>query len=333
MISSLIDELLEESSLPLERMRPALSAALDGELTDVQLAGLLVAMRRKPVTADLLVAAVETLRERQLGFPALSGSTVDTCGTGGDSAQTFNISTASAFVVAAAGGRVAKHGNRSVSSNSGSADVLQELGVPIDRDPEGASEQLDRHGFAFLFAPQYHPALTHVAGVRRELGIRTLFNLLGPLLNPTGAERQLIGVYDARLTLPVATALQRLGTEKALVVHCDGLDEFGLHAATRGHLLSEGTVESFELDPLAMGFSRAPVSSLRATSAADSAAIIESLLSKPAGPMADVVQLNAGATLFVSGLADSIREGCATAGQVMRSQQGAELLEQIRCDR
>ena len=330
MIASLIDDLLTDRAVPVERLEAAFDGALRGELSDAQLAGLLVALRSATPTAEVLVGAVQSIRSHQTPFPTIKRQRIDTCGTGGDGSSTFNVSTASALVVAAAGGCVAKHGNRSVSSSSGSADVLEALGVPVDLEPERAQRALEEHGFAFLFAPRYHPAMKRVASVRREPGVRTLFNLLGPLLNPTGASRQLVGVYAPELTQLIAQALSELGSERALVVHCDGMDEIGLHAVTRGHLAENGTVYEFECDPTELGLQRAALGELAVEGAQESAKVIEGILSGQDGPHSDVVLLNAGAALFVHGLADSIGHGLESARETVRDGRGRALLERLR---
>lgn len=329
MIATLIDGLLTHGTageLPLEA---AFERALQGELSDAQLAGFLVALRTVPPTPELLVAAVRAIRARQCPFPETKVECLDTCGTGGDGLATFNVSTAAALVTAAAGVAVAKHGNRSVSSSTGSADVLEALGIPIDSTPEDARASLEQDAFCFLFARDYHPTLSRVAGVRRELGVRTIFNLLGPLLNPTLARRQVIGVYDAALTEVVARALSRLGTERALVVHCGGLDELGLHAPTTGHEVCGERVLPFRLDPRALGLESASPERLRVADAHESADVIRTVLANAPGPATDIVALNAGAALYVAGRTGSVADGLGLARETLARGAARELLERL----
>jgi anthranilate phosphoribosyltransferase len=265
----------------------------------------------------LLAAAARVVRRRGVAIRPTVTPLVDTCGTGGDGAGTINLSTAVAFVVAAAGGAVAKHGNRAVSSVSGSADVLTALGAAIEVSPESATRLLDATGFAFLFAPRFHPALRHVGAVRRELRVRTLFNVLGPLANPAGAQRQLVGVFEPSLTRPVCEALRELGGERALVVHCEGLDELGLHAPTTGHRLEGGAIEPFRCDPAELGLERAPLDALRGAAASVNAVLVRAALTPQRGRASsaqrDAVLLNAAAALWVAGLAAKLSEGLALA--------------------
>jgi anthranilate phosphoribosyltransferase len=251
---------------------------------------------------------------------------VDTCGTGGDRTGTFNISTAAALVVAAAGGAVAKHGNRSVSSKAGSADVLEAAGAVLSLGPREAARALDATGFSFLFAPIFHPAMANVAPVRKALGIRTLFNLLGPLANPALAQRQLLGVYDPGMTRVMAEALIELGCESALVIHCEGLDEIGLHAVTQGHFVNKGRVTTFTLDPADLGIARAPLEALQGGDAQRNAEILRSVLDGEEGPRADVVALNAAAALGVAGLTRDLAEGLRVAREVLRNRGAARVL-------
>lgn len=329
MISTLIDDLLTRETAAELPVEAAFEHALRGEFSDAQLAGFLVALRTVQPTPELLVGAVRAIRAHQTPFPETQVERIDTCGTGGDGLRTFNVSTAAALVVAARGVAVAKHGNRSVSSSTGSADVLEELGVRIDSTPEQARENLERDAFCFLFARDYHPTLAKVAGVRSQLGVRTIFNLLGPLLNPTLARRQVIGVYDPTLTEVVARALSELGTERALVVHCAGLDELGLHAPTIGHEVRDGGVEPFRLDPRDLGIEAAAPETLRVENATESAACIRSVLAGEPGPASDIVALNAGAALFVADRADSIAQGVELARETLADGSARELLARL----
>lgn len=327
MIPSLIEDLLSNRPVEPRRVEDMLHRIMLGEVPEAQSAGLLVALRTRPLDAPTLAACARAMRAHRLAVHAEVRPLIDTCGTGGDRTGTFNISTAAALVVAAAGGAVAKHGNRSVSSRAGSADVVEAAGCSLDVGPAGARTLLDATGFAFLFAPVFHPAMAHVAPVRRALGIRTLFNLLGPLTNPALAQCQLVGVYDPDLTEVMAKALGELGTEGALVVHCDGLDEIGLHGITRGHWARDGRLEPFVLDPEDLGLEPAPLDRLRGGEAQENADILRSVLSGETGPRREVVALNAAAALFVAGLVRDLRDGLHTAGDALDSGRALRVLE------
>lgn len=327
MFAQLIEELLCGDRIDPARIEDTLHRVMLGELPEAQTAGLLVALRTRPADAPTLAACARAMRAHRLAVHAEVQPLIDTCGTGGDKAGTFNISTAAALVVAAAGGAVAKHGNRSVSSRAGSADVVEAAGCSLDVGPEGARTLLDATGFAFLFAPVFHPAMAHVAPVRRALGIRTLFNLLGPLVNPALAQCQLLGVYDPALTRVLGEALQELGTEAALVVHCEGLDEIGLHGVTQGHLVRASGLEPFSVDPGELGLDRAPIEALRGGDPEANAAILRSVLDGEEGPRSDVVALNAAAALYVSRLARDLHEGLDTARDVLKSARALRVLE------
>jgi anthranilate phosphoribosyltransferase len=327
MIPELIEDLLSQEPVEPSRLEDAIHQIMLGDVAEAQTAGLLVALRTRPPDAATLAACARAMRAHRLAVHADVRPLIDTCGTGGDRSGTFNISTAAALVVAAAGGAVAKHGNRSVSSRTGSADVVEATGCSLDVKPEGARTLLDATGFAFLFAPIFHPAMAHVAPIRRSLGVRSLFNLLGPLTNPALAQCQLLGVYDPSLTEPMARALRELGTEGALVVHCDGLDEIGLHGVTEGHLVKGGRSEPFRLSPEDLGLERAPVDALRGGDAEENASILRSVLEGESGPRSEVVAVNAAAALFVSGLAKDFREGLDTAREVLRDGRALRVLE------
>ncbi len=285
-----------------------------GKATPAQIAALLVGLRIKGETVEEITGFVRTMREGATPVPAGSSDLVDTCGTGGDRSGTFNISTVSAFVAAGAGCKIAKHGNRCVSSGCGSADVLQALGVDIEMPPEAAAHCIDEIGVGFLFAPQYHPGARHAAVPRREIGVRTIFNVLGPLLNPASARRQLLGVYDRKLTEPIAQVLHRLGSTHCLVVHGeDGLDEITLADKTQVTELKDGAVRSFTISPEEMGVERATLDALRGADPDTNADIARRVLSGEPGPTRDVVLLNAGAAIYVGGKAASIAEGVRRA--------------------
>jgi anthranilate phosphoribosyltransferase len=327
MIPQLIQTLLAGKPLEPTALESALHAIMRGEAQPVQVAGLLVALAARPLDARTLAAAARVLRAHRVAIHPNVRPLVDTCGTGGDGAQTFNISTATAMVVAAAGGAVAKHGNRGVSSPVGSADVLEAAGCSIDLSADEVRDLLDATGFAFLFAPRFHPAMANVAPVRRTLGVRTVFNLLGPLANPALAECQLLGVYDAALTEVMAQALRELGSRAALVVHCEGLDEIGLHGTTVGHRLRDGAIEPFRLDPRDVGLARAPLEALRGGDAQRNVALLRRALAGESGAGTDVVALNAAAALEVAGLARDLRAGLELARAQLASGAAARVLE------
>lgn len=328
MIAPLLETLLAGESADSGALETALHRILAGESDVAQTAGLLVALRINEPDAQTLAACARAMRSHRKAVVSQVRPLVDTCGTGGDGSGTFNISTASALVVAAAGGAVAKHGNRSVSSITGSADVLEACGAQLHLEPAQAAQILDATGFVFLFAPAFHPAMAHVGPARRALGIRTLFNVLGPLANPALADRQLIGVYDPALTETVAGALGELGSKGALVIHCDGLDEIGLHAPTRGHRLQDGEVTPVEIAVSDLGFDEAPMSELKGGGTSENAAILKAVLSgEEKGPRRDVVAANAGAALAVAGLAPDLAAGVKTALEALESGRALRSLE------
>jgi anthranilate phosphoribosyltransferase len=301
-----------------------------GNATPAQISGLLVALRIKGESVDEIVGFIRTMRRGATPAPARADNLVDTCGTGGDKSGTFNISTVSAFVAAGAGCHVAKHGNRAQSSNCGSADVLQALGVDVEMPPEESARCIDEIGVGFLFAPQYHPGARHAAGPRREIGVRTIFNVLGPLLNPAGARRQLIGVYDAELTEPIAQVLCRLGSVHCLVVHGeDGLDEIALAGKTRVTELKDGSIRSSFITPSEFGIAPATADTLRGGTVTDNARIVREVLGGRTGPTRDVVLLNAGATIYVGGQADSISLGVARAAESIDSGRARAKLDAL----
>jgi anthranilate phosphoribosyltransferase len=283
---------------------------MSGAATPAQIGAFLMALRVRGETPEEIAGAADSLRSHALAVHSGRRPLVDTCGTGGDGTGTFNISTAAAFVVAGSGMAVAKHGNRSVSSRAGSADVLEALGARIDLPPEGAAACLDAVGVGFFFAPVHHGAVRHAAPVRRELGIRTLFNLLGPLANPAGATHQLLGVYDPRLTETVAEVLRLLGAEGAMVVHGHGgLDEISLAGPTRVSELREGGVRTYTVEPADFGVRTAGVEALKGGDAGENANLMLAVFDGEKGARLDAVAVNAGAALFLAGRAAGLREG------------------------
>ncbi len=305
----------------------ALDAVLGGEASEAQTAGLLVALRAKGETASELAGLAAAIRGRAEHVPVPEGTFVDTCGTGGG-VPTFNVSTTVAFVAAGAGARVAKHGNRSARSPSGSADVLEALGARIDLSPEQVGACLGELGLGFMFAPAHHPAFRHVVPVRKALGVRTVFNLLGPLTNPAGAPRQLIGVFDGDYIERVGGALAELGCERAMVVSGrDGMDEISTMAPTDVAEVRDGALTRYTIDPGELGFSPPAPDNLAGGEPADNAATIRSILAGEDGPRRDLVVLNAAAVITVAGEADDLREGIARAAQSIDSGSAAERLE------
>lgn len=320
MISNAIREVMSGRHLQRDDMYEVFSDVMDGRTTDVQKSAFLVALRMKGETAHEITGAAEAMRERVTPLEVDRRNLVDTCGTGGDGRGTFNISTVAALVAAGAGANVAKHGNRAVSSACGSADLLAELGVKIDLDAPQMSEVLRQTGISFLFAPKLHPAMSAVASVRRELGVRTIFNVLGPLTNPAFAKRQVLGVYADELVDVVADVLNALGAEHALVVHSrDGLDEISVSAATHVCEVRDGRIRSFELQPEDAGVPRHPIEAIAGGDAKVNAGIARAILEGGNGARHDVVVLNAGAALYVSGAAESIREGVELAHKSIRT--------------
>jgi anthranilate phosphoribosyltransferase len=304
---------------------------MDGELDDSMKAGLLVALAAKGESAEEIAGAALAMRSRVVPVESGRRRLVDTCGTGGDRKGTFNISTAAALVAAAAGTPIAKHGNRSVSSRSGSADVLAALGVEIELSPENAGRAIDEIGLAFLFAPGFHPAMREVAAVRRSLAVRTIFNLLGPLTNPAGARRQVLGVFSAELVPLMAEVLARLGCDHALVVHGeDGLDELTTTAVTRVAEVRDTDIETWRLTPESLGLERAPMSSFAGGDPGANAAMMEALLQGESGPLAEITALNAAAALYVGGRVEDLGEGLEMAREVLDSGGGMAKLEELR---
>ena len=290
-----------------------------GELTHAQIAGLLIALRIKGETVDEIAAAASVMRELSSKvYIANSAHLIDTCGTGGDGIQTFNVSTVSAFIAAAAGAKVAKHGGRSVSSTCGSADVLEALGVNVNLTPEQVAKCVDSVGIGFMFAPNHHSAMKHAAPVRRELGVRTLFNLLGPLTNPANAKRQVMGVFAKSLTAKLALVLQQLGSEHVLVVcGADGMDEISFTGDTYVAELKDGRVTEYILNPSQFGMPLHPLSSIKIQNADESKAMILDVLNGKSGAARDIVLLNAGAAIYVAGVVDSLQDGIHKAAEAI----------------
>jgi anthranilate phosphoribosyltransferase len=313
--------LLEGADLSQEQMLDIMRQVMAGELTSAQIAGLLVALRMKGESVEEIAAAAQVMRELSTKVSiADSSHLVDTCGTGGDGIQTFNVSTASAFVTAAAGAKVAKHGGRSVSSTCGSADVLEALGVNVNLTPQQVADSIARIGIGFMFAPNHHSAMKHAAPVRREMGVRTLFNLLGPLTNPASAKNQVMGVFDKELTAKLAHVLKRLGSQHVMVVHgADGMDEISFSGDTFVAELHGGIVTEYKLNPTQFGMPLHKAESIRVNNAQESKDIILQVLAGQKGAARDIVLLNAGAAIYVAGVADSIQAGIRLAAEAIDS--------------
>ena len=324
--------IVDGGTLSLEEAALAMGSVMDGEATPSQLAALLMGLRMRGETVEELAGFASAMRERVLKVEAPDGA-IDVVGTGGDGSGTFNISTAAALVVASTGVPVAKHGNRAITSRSGSADVLEALGVRIDHDAESAGRALRELGFAFMFAPTFHPAMRHAGPTRREIGVRTSFNLIGPLTNPAGARRALIGVGDATAVDRIAEVAALLGTDRTLVVHGDRVDELPLDGTGMVHDVIDGAQVSFTLDIDALGLGRAPTSALAGGTAAENAAILESIFGGETGPRRDVVLLNAGAALVASGTVGGYDEGIAVAREAIDAGKPAALLSQLRAEK
>jgi anthranilate phosphoribosyltransferase len=329
-IKQAISNIVDRIDLSREEMTGVMQQIMTGGATPIQIGGFLAGLRTKGETVDEIVAAATVMRELATRISVSPDNLVDTCGTGGDSSNTFNVSTAAAFVVAAAGGRVAKHGNRSMSSKSGSADVLEALDINLDIPPERVAACIEEINVGFLYAPAYHAAARYAAAPRKELGTRTLFNLLGPLTNPAGAPHQLMGVFAARWAEPVAKVLRKLGSKHVLVVHSeDGLDEFSIAAPTNVAELHDGQVHTWVFRPEDVGLKRQSLESLRVDSPQESAAKIRDIFAGQEGPAFDIVALNAGAALYAADVASSVAEGLEMARQVLRDGSAAARMQDL----
>ena len=321
MIIDAIQKVVDHLHLTEDEMTAAMNEIMEGACTAAQIACFLTALRLKGETADEITAAARVMRQKALCVPIKNRSgLIDIVGTGGDGAHTFNVSTAASFVACAAGLRIAKHGNRSVSSRSGSADVMEMLGINIDLTPENVGRCIDEIGMGFLFAPKFHLAMQYATPVRRAIGIRTIFNMLGPLTNPADADIQLIGVYDLQLAGVFAGVLERLGRKRALIVHgMDGLDELSLSAETQVYDLSPAGTVSYLVRPEDAGLVRAPLDAVRGGDGRENAAIIIDIFKGKSGPYRDLVLMNAGAALMAGGRAATLREGAFIAADVIDS--------------
>jgi anthranilate phosphoribosyltransferase len=329
-IQQAIKAVTERRNLTSDEMTDVMRLIMTGETTPAQIGGFLIGLRMKGESVEEIAAAAGVMRELAAKVETDRSRLVDTVGTGGDASGTFNISTASAIVAAAAGARVAKHGNRSVSSRSGAADLLETAGVKIGLTPQQVSACLDQCGLGFMFAPAHHSAMKHAIGPRREMGVRTIFNVLGPLTNPAGAPNQLLGVFSAELVRPLVEVLQRLGSQHVIAVHSDdGLDEISIGDETLLVELKNNTIESYKVKPEDFGMRRAALDKIKVDGPEQSLEMIKSVLNNDAGPALDIVTLNAGATIYVSGVADSLVGGIDVARKVIASGAAGVKLEQF----
>ncbi len=335
LVRAALAAVIDGRSLSLDEARGAMGAVMDGEATPAQLAALLVALRMRGETADELAGFAGAMRERVVRVEAPAGA-IDLVGTGGDDSGTFNISTTAALVVAAAGVPVAKHGNRAITSRSGSADVLDALGVRIDHDAASAGAALRRDGFAFLFAPNFHPAMRHAGPTRREIGVRTAFNLLGPLTNPAGATRQVLGVGDAAAAPRLAEVARRLGTERTLVVHGAGVDELPLDGTGVILDVTPAGIERRTVDEAVLaglGLARVGNDALAGGTPEENAALVEAVLAGSSGPRREVVLLNAAAGFVAAGRAADLADGVALGARTIDDGIAAALLGRLRAER
>jgi len=319
-IKTAINEVISGNDLSRSDMHTVMQTIMQGEATPAQIGGLLVALRIKGESVDEITAAAEVMRELATKVNVDKTNLVDTCGTGGDGANTFNISTTSAFVAAACGARVAKHGNRSVSSKSGSADVLEAAGINLELNADQVASCIENVGIGFMFAPMHHSAMKHAIGPRRELGIRTLFNVLGPLTNPAGSPNQLIGVFSNEWLDPLAETLKRLGSNHVLLVHAqDGMDEISIAAKTNITELKEDQVDHYEITPKDFAMENHEISKLAVDNVDESLFMMHSVLDNTDGAAKDIVCLNAGAALYTANLTNSIQDGVAEAIKAIAS--------------
>ncbi|RUM48990.1 MAG: anthranilate phosphoribosyltransferase [Hydrogenothermus sp.] len=333
MVKEILNKLTNFENLAEEEVKNLFNLIMEGKLTDTQIGAILTALKMKGETIEEITAAANVMRQKAVKVPVKDKSKlVDTCGTGGDKVNTFNVSTISAFVVAGAGAKVAKHGNRSVSSKCGSADIMQALGVNIEMPPEIASKALEEVGIAFLFAPIYHPAMKNVIKQRRELGIRTIFNILGPLSNPAEAKYQLMGVFSEKLVEPLAKVLSNLGIERGFVVHgLEGLDEVSITTKTFVAEINNGEISTYYVEPEDFGLRKANLSDIEGGDLECNLDIaLKILKGEDKGVKADFVALNSGFALKASGIVDTIKEGVELAKETIYSRKAYEVLEKLK---
>lgn len=331
MIKEAIEKVVQGISLSESEMELAMDEIMSGSTTDAQIGSFITALRIKGETVDEITGAAKVMRAKAVKVGAPDDVVIDTCGTGGDKKGTFNVSTATAFVAAAAGIKVAKHGNRSISSKSGSADVLEALGIDINTDSAKAAELLRETGLCFLFAPLYHKAMKYAIGPRKEIGIRTIFNMLGPLTNPAGARYQLIGVYDAKLTEPIAYVLKNLGSICACVVHgSDGTDEITTSGTTDISELRDGRIISSVFNPEEYGYTLTSLGALQGGDARQNAEILLGVFKGTKGPARDITELNSAFALYIARKADTIEDAITIVRQVIDSGRVMKKYEEFR---
>lgn len=329
-IQQALKAVIEKQDLTSGEMTEVMRQIMTGEATPAQIGGFLVGLRMKGETVEEIAAAAAVMRELAAKVEIDKTHLVDTVGTGGDASGTFNISTASAIVAAAAGARVAKHGNRSVSSRSGAADLLETAGIKIGLTPDQVAACIERCGLGFMFAPAHHGAMKHAIGPRKEMAVRTIFNVLGPLTNPASAPNQLLGVFDAALLQPLVEVLKKLGSEHVMAVHSDdGLDEISVSAETAVVELKDGTIRSYKLKPEDFGIARAALSDIKVDGPDESLAVIRSIFNNTSGPAMDIVLLNAGATIYVSGIAPTLADGIDAARRAIDKGAARDRFEQF----
>jgi anthranilate phosphoribosyltransferase len=325
-----IKALTQKQDLSSDQMADVMQLIMTGQATDAQLGGFLIALSMKGETVSEIAAAAKIMRELATPVQIEGEHIVDTCGTGGDGASTFNVSTACAFVVAAAGAQVAKHGNRSISSSSGSADVLEAAGVNLDIDADKVKQCIENIGVGFMFAQKHHGAMKHVIGARRQMAVRTVFNLLGPLTNPARAKHQVLGVFDKKWVEPMANVLKELGSKHVLVVHAeDGLDEISIGSDTFVAELKDGEVSSYTIKPEEFGLTRASISELAVSDANQSLQTIKNIFAGKQGPARDIVLLNAGAAIYAADLANSLAAGIEQAKTILDAGKAQKKLDEF----
>ena len=329
-MKQILEQLLEGNDLSNDRAFDVMLSIMSGKFNDAQIAGFLMALRAKGETVDEIAGFANAMREKMVSVP-LASSAIDMCGTGGDARGTFNISTAASFVVAGAGVKVAKHGNRSMTSQSGSADVLQSLGIAIDNSLENSVEDIENIGLGFLFAPAYHPAMKHAIGARKSLAVRTVFNILGPLCNPANVKAQAMGIFHPDLTEVQVNVLKVLGSTDVMVFHGrDGLDEISTTTTTKiSQMRNGGNVNTFEFDATDLGISQVTLFDLQGGKPEENAGIIEAILKGETGPKRDIVLLNAAAGIVVGGKAQSLEEGFKLASESVNSGAALHVLNQL----
>ena len=319
-IQNAIQSIIDKKHLSNDEMRSVMQNIMTGECTDAQIAGFLVGLRSKGETVEEITAAANVMRQLASRVQINQENLIDTCGTGGDGSNTFNISTTAAFVVAAAGGNVAKHGNRSVSSKSGSADVLEAAGVKLEITPEQIAQCIETIGIGFMFAPMHHSAMKYAIAPRRELGVRTLFNVLGPLTNPAGAKRQVMGVFSRDWLDTLVNVLKNLGSKQVMIVHSeDGMDEISISAPTRIAELKNGEIKTYTIEPEQFKLQRADISTLAVKNVEDSLKMMHAVMENQGGPSQDIVLLNAGAAIYTAGIEDTLASGIESARRVVEN--------------